>query len=241
MTEKSLINADFSFLDENYNRITDNIANAALKSGRKPEEVRLMAVTKTVNPIYINHVIGLGVGLIGENRVQELLGKIEFLNTENTDIHMIGHLQSNKVKKILGVVSMIESVDSGALAAEISRQTVMRGGKTDILLEINIGGEETKTGIAVDLLYAVTDEIAELPGVNIRGLMCMPPICKNETQARKYFEKTKIFYEDLSSRLKGKAELSVLSMGTSVDYIPAILEGANLVRIGSLLFGARKY
>lgn len=241
MMEKLSTDGDLSFLDENYKEIKENIAQAAKKSGRKPEDVRLMAVTKTVNPVNINHVLGLGADLIGENKVQELLGKLDFLNTDGIDMHIIGHLQSNKVRKIINIVSMIESVDSVSLAQEISRQAGLNGHSMDVLLEVNIGGEEAKTGIALDALSETAAEIAEMPGVNIKGLMCVPPICETVDEDRKYFEKTRLLYEDLSSALKDKADFSILSMGMSADYVPAILEGANLVRVGSALFGARRY
>lgn len=231
---------DFSYLDENYKRITDEINEAAIKSGRSPEDVRLMAVTKTLGPQPVNHMISLGARLIGENKVQELLGKLDYLNKDGLEMHIIGHLQSNKVRKIINTVSMIQSVDSISLIDEISRQAKLNNTSMEILLEVNIGEEEAKTGLPANELYECAFKAAETEGVILKGLMCVPPVC-DENQARKYFEKTRLLYEDTASALKGKAPLSVLSMGMSSDFVPAILEGATLVRVGSALFGQRRY
>ncbi len=232
---------DLSYLNENLREIKENMAEAAIKSGRHPEDITLMAVTKTVAPKYINHINSLGVRLIGENKVQELLSKTEFLDTDSIEMQIIGHLQSNKVRKIIDVVSMIQSVDSVSLAKEISRQAVSHNKSMDILIEINIGDEESKTGLQVDLLKETACEIAEMEGISIKGLMCVPPITDSAIEARHYFEKTRLLYEDTKSLLRNKQELSVLSMGMSSDYADAITEGATLVRVGSALFGARRY
>lgn len=240
MTENFLHNQDLSYLDENYKRISQQIAEAAVKSGRSPDDVRLMAVTKTLAPAPINYMTRLGVRLIGENKVQELLGKLEFLDTQGVEKHIIGHLQSNKVRKIIDVVSMIQSVDSPSLIDEISRQCTLHNKTMEILLEVNIGEEEAKTGLPVEMLQECAHKAAEAEGIVLKGLMCVPPVC-DENEARRYFEKTRRLYEDTASALKGKAELSVLSMGMSSDFVPAILEGATLVRVGSALFGQRRY
>lgn len=232
---------DLSFLTENYKEITEKIAASAVKSGRNPSDVRLMAVTKTVSPAHINHMISLGVGLIGENKVQELLGKLEFLTTDKTDIHIIGHLQSNKVRKIINTVSMIQSVDSISLIDEISRQAVNNNKTMDILLEVNIDSEDSKTGLSAESLIETAFRAAETKGIILKGLMSIPPICEDEKTARMYFEKTRRLYEDMKSALGGRADISVLSMGMSSDFEAAILEGSNLVRVGSSLFGARRY
>lgn len=240
MTEKLSSEFDFSYLDENYAEIKEKIANAAVLSGRRPEDIAFMAVTKTVSPQPINHAIGLGVKLIGENKVQELLSKLEFLNTDGVDVHIIGHLQTNKVRKIIGTVNMIESVDSVALAEEISKRCGIFGEKTDILLEVNIGNEESKTGFTFDETAERAFEISELENVNLRGFMAVPPICEGDT-VRRYFAKMNGLFLDVKAKLKGKAELDTLSLGMSADYEDAIKEGSTLVRIGSSLFGARRY
>ncbi len=241
MTRNCSIDEDLSFLNDNYSRVKENISEACIRSGRDVNEVRLMAVTKTVSPQYINHMLGQGIDLIGENKVQELLSKLEFLKTPLPEMHIIGHLQSNKVRKIIDKVSMIQSVDSLSLATEISRQAVLHEKQADILIEVNIGGEEAKTGLDVNKLFETAAEIAEMKNVNIKGLMCVPPICESDTEARRYFEKTGLLYEELKASLKDKCSLSVLSMGMSGDYVPAIYEGATLVRVGSALFGKRIY
>ncbi len=240
MTQSYLTDPSLSYLDENYKRITAEISEAAIKSGRSPDAVRLMAVTKTVSPLLINRMLSLGVDLMGENKVQELLSKLEFLESEGVEKHIIGHLQSNKVRKIINTVSMIQSVDSISLIDEISRQAKLNNTSMEILLEVNIGDEQSKTGLDASMLSEAAHYAAEAEGVVLRGIMCVPPIC-DEGEARKYFERTRRLYEDTAAELSGKAQLSVLSMGMSSDFVPAILEGATLVRVGSALFGARQY
>ena len=241
MKEKLSPDISFDYLDENYKEIKENIAEAAIKASRKPEDITLMAVTKTVQPVFINHVISLGAGLIGENKVQELLGKIEYLKTDNLDMHIIGHLQSNKVRKIIDVVSTIQSLDSISLAEEISKQAEKNSLIMKVLMEINIGNEESKTGFTAQECIERAFQIAEMPGIKLEGLMAVPPICDSESQARKYFEKMNTLYQDCKSKLASKTQFTTLSMGMSSDYVPAIMEGSNLVRVGSALFGARRY
>ncbi len=241
MTQNCSDNVDLSFLKDNLQRVRENISEALIKSGRHEGDVRLMAVTKTVSPMYINYMLEQGVDLIGENKVQELLSKLEFLNTPLPEMHIIGHLQSNKVRKIIDTVSMIQSVDSVSLASEISRQAELHNISADVLLEVNIGGEESKTGLSISSLGETAAEIAVMKGINVRGLMCVPPICESDTEARRYFEKTRRLFEDIKCSLEDKDSFCVLSMGMSGDYVPAIQEGATLVRVGSALFGRRVY
>ena len=146
MTETSSINERFLDIEENYKTITENIALAAARSGRRDEDIRFMAVTKTVAPVFINHALDLGVDLIGENKVQELLSKLDELSHKDVEKHLIGHLQSNKARKIVTAVSMIQSLDSVSLAKEISRQAGLNGLCMDVLLEVNVGAEASKTG-----------------------------------------------------------------------------------------------
>lgn len=240
MTEKLSTEFDFSYLDRNYAEIKERIAAAAAASGRQPEEIKLMAVTKTVEPPPINHMISLGVDLIGENKVQELLSKTDFLNTDGLQMHIIGHLQSNKVRKIIGIVSMIESVDSVELAREISKRSILAGTTTDILLEVNIGREEAKTGFDYDEALERASEISELENVRIRGFMAVPPICEGD-EVRKYFAKMNTLYMDSKSKLGNGSLIDTLSLGMSADFEDAIKEGSTLVRVGSALFGARRY
>ena len=239
MTEKLSTEAVFADIEANYAHIEQTLAAAAAASGRKREDVRFMAVTKTVQPVFINHALSLGIGLIGENKVQELLEKKEYL-TGSYEAHLIGHLQTNKVKKILNEVSMIESVDSLRLAEEISRQTATAGKAMDILLEVNIGSEESKTGILPQELPALAGQIAALPGVQVRGLMAVPPVADTEKERRAWFAAVREQYESLRQS-PGLNAMDVLSMGMSADYGEAVAEGATLVRVGSALFGSRRY
>ena len=236
-TEEAL---DLGYIDENYKYIKNAIAEAALKSGRQPEDVRFMAVTKTVQPFIVNRAIAAGVGLIGENKVQELLGKLDELRTDGLEMHIIGHLQSNKVRKIVTVVRMIQSVDSLSLAQEISRRATENGVTMDVLTEVNIGCEWSKTGFAYDEITERSLAVDQLPGVNVRGFMAIPPVCETEDEARGYFEKTRRLFED-AKPLFNKPDFDTLSMGMSADYAAAVLEGSTLVRVGSALFGRRRY
>lgn len=229
----------FKNIELNYAEIKEKIAVAAEKSGRKASDIRFMAVTKTVAPEYINHALSLGINLMGENKVQELLGKLEYLKTDGVDIHIIGHLQSNKVRKIIGLADMIESVDSLSLAYEISLRAENSDKTQDILLEVNIGGEESKTGLPLNELPAVFDEIMKIKNIRLRGFMAIPPASENPENARPYFSEMKKLFDEY--RAKSGEFFDTLSMGMSSDYAIAIEEGATLVRVGSSLFGARRY
>ena len=181
MTENCLndekIAAQMRDLEENLKEVRERIAQAAVKSGRRPEDITLLAATKTVSPQVINRAIELGIDHIGENRVQELMEKYDALNLSNCSCQFIGHLQTNKVKYLIGKVSLIQSVDSLKLASEISSQSLKKGAHTDLLIEVNIGGEESKSGVSPEKLPELFDQIAALPAVSIRGLMCIPPVC----------------------------------------------------------------
>ena len=225
---------------ENFKRIKANVEETAIRANRNPEEVRLMCVTKTVEAEYINPVLDLGADLIGENRVQEFLGKKDALHLQNVEKHLIGHLQSNKAKQIVGEVDMIESVDSIKLAKEISRQSVLKGVSTKILVEVNVGKEESKSGIFIEELPELLYQISELDNIKVKGLMTIPPICE-EKEARKYFSSMYKSFVDIKDKRIDNIDMEILSMGMSGDYESAILEGSNIVRVGSAIFGARKY
>ncbi len=225
--------------DENYSQITQNIARAAEKSGRKYEDITLLAATKTVDIAVINHAIESGVKVIGENRVQEFLSKYE--NYLPVTQHFIGHLQTNKVKDIIDKVSLIHSVDSYRLAEEISKQAVKRNITVDILLEINIGDEQSKSGFAFDEAVSAVQKIANLSNIKIKGLMAIPPICENPQQNRPYFAKMKKLFVDIDNKKIDNSSMDILSMGMSDDYEVAIEEGATMVRLGTALFGRRNY
>lgn len=241
MMERLSVEERFGNIEYNLKVINDRIAETALKSGRNPEDIRLMAVTKTVEPVFINHAIGCGVKLIGENKVQEFLSKKEYLRLEDCDAHLIGHLQTNKVKQILGEVSMIQSVDSIRLASEISKRCEQKGITTECLIEVNIGGEDNKTGLDLNLLTETVHEIAEMPYIKVKGLMTVPPICEEESELRKYFSKMHKIFIDIKDKKLDNIDMCILSMGMSSDYEEAILCGSNLVRVGSAIFGPRIY
>ena len=228
-------------VEENLRVIEERIASAAAQSGRKPEEIILLAASKTVPAEVVNHAIACGVRYIGENRVQELLGKYDALNRADCHVHLIGHLQTNKVRQVVGKVEMIESVDSVRLAWEIGRLSAERNLVTDVLLEVNIGREENKSGVLPEALDELLDETAEIDGVRVRGLMAIPPICESESEIRGYFSEMYKLFIDIKAKKLDNVFMDFLSMGMSGDYPQAILEGANLVRVGSALFGARDY
>lgn len=226
---------DFIKTEDSFKRITENIEKARLKAGRT-DEVRLMAVTKTVPYEKINFAASLGIDLLGENRVQEFLGKYEFYD-KNCEVHFIGGLQTNKVKYIIDKVTMIHSVDSEKLAAEIGKRAEGIGKTMDILIEVNIGKEESKGGVSTEALEDLVSYCQGLSGIRLRGFMAIPPPAAKGGNER-YFEAMKLIYEDY--RLKYK-DIDTLSMGMSGDYEQAVLYGSNIVRVGSALFGERNY
>ncbi|MBQ2693966.1 MAG: YggS family pyridoxal phosphate-dependent enzyme [Clostridia bacterium] len=234
-------NERFAAIEENLKYIREDIASAALASGRKPEEVSLMAVTKTVESRFINHAIKNGISLIGENKVQEFLLKEPELDLNNCKAHLIGHLQSNKVKKIVGRVETIQSVDTVSIAKEIGKRSVEAGVLTKILLEVNVGNEESKFGFMPSEVFEKACEIAEIDGVLIDGLMCVAPICEKDAEIRAVFSNMRRLFIDIGAKKIDNINMNTLSMGMSGDYKQAILEGANLVRVGSAIFGARIY
>ena len=233
----------FLSVEENLKEIRERISEAALKSGRAPEDVTLLAATKTVPVEVINHAIHLGVDHIGENRVQELLDKYDALDLSDCACHFIGHLQTNKVKYLVGRVGMIQSVDSMKLAKEISRLSVYQGLSTDILIEVNIGREENKSGVLPEALDELLDEISTLPSIRLRGLMAIPPVSDDLSQTMTYFSKMYEYYVDIKEKKSDnkRDHIDVLSMGMSADYAQAVECGATLVRVGSSIFGKRIY
>ncbi len=238
--EQELKQRFFDF-EENYKIIMHNIGEAAVKSGRNPEEIKLLAATKTVPHELIRYATEHGVTLIGENKAQELIIKYPYYQLPKEQIHFIGHLQTNKVQSIIDKVGMIQSVDSLKLAAEISKRSVALNLSTDILIEVNVGHEESKSGTSPEQLTDLIYQIAALPGVSIRGLMTIPPISEDFDQTRKFFSNIYAMSVDIREKNIDNVSMDILSMGMSGDYCQAILEGSNMVRIGSMLFGKRIY
>ena len=235
MTEK--LYTDF---DLNYRIIEENIEKAAKKSGRERKDIILLAATKTVAPELINHAIASGINYIGENRVQEFLSKENDLSTD-AHRHFIGHLQSNKAKDIVGKVEMIESVHSVKLAKLIGKLSEEKGIVTDILLEVNIGREENKSGFLKEELDAAIAEISKISGIRLRGLMTIPPVCEKNSDAIPFFEEMYKLFIDNRDKKIDNVSMEYLSMGMSSDYAEAIECGSNIVRIGTSLFGKRNY
>ncbi len=225
---------------ENYSAIEERVAAAAERSGRSRGDVTLVAVTKTHGTAEINEAIRAGASVIGENRVQEILEK-------QADVlpvtwHLIGHLQTNKVKAVIDKVSMIQSVDSLHLAREIDKRAGNAGIVMDILIEINSAMEESKSGIAGEDLYELAETIAETCGnLRIRGVMCIPPMAADPEEARPYFREAKRLFDGLRAMGIAGTRVDMLSMGMSGDFEVAIEEGSTMVRVGSSIFGARNY
>jgi|LSQX01.3.fsa_nt_gb pyridoxal phosphate enzyme (YggS family) len=232
-------------IEENLKQIRFNIEEACIKAGRDPREVTLLGVTKTVSPVYINAAIDAGLTAIGENRVQEFLGKRDEIKLDGIDVHLIGHLQTNKVSKIVGKVDMIESIDSLRLADAVSKASERAGIVTDVLVEVNIGREESKSGVMEEELEELASAIGELRGIRLRGLMTIPPILDTESEKRAIFAHVHKLFIDIRGKNidnvnMGSMPMDVLSMGMSSDYREAVMEGATIVRVGSALFGRRR-
>ena len=197
-------------VQDNYKKVLSDVKETAIKAGRNPDDVRLMAVTKTVESFYINKVLDLGADLIGENRVQEFLGKKDELHLNGVEKHLI-KISSKK---------------------EIT---------TNILLEVNVGKEESKSGIFLEGLNDLIAEVSEMENIKIKGLMTIPPICDSEAEVSKYFESMYQTFIDIKNKKINNVDMDILSMGMSHDYETAVKNGSNIVRVGSAIFGARKY
>lgn len=228
-------------VEYNYKKIEENICEAAVKSGRQRNDIIFLAATKTVCPEVINHAIDCGLRYIGENRVQELLTKYEEYNLKQCDLQFIGHLQTNKVRQIIDKVSLIQSVDSIKLASEVARQAKLHNKIQDILIEVNIGNEESKSGVSSENLEELLYNTSQTEGIKVRGLMTIPPICEEKSEIFKYFENMHRLFIDISGKKIDNISMDYLSMGMSDDYREAIECGANMVRVGSALFGKRIY
>ncbi len=227
---------EFKYILENYKEICYNVEEAKAKYRKNDEKVEIMAVTKTVPAEKINFAISQGVNLLGENRVQEYLSKKD-LYDKSADVHMIGHLQTNKVKYIINEVSMIQSVGSIKLANEINRLALKNNKTMDILIEVNIGAEDSKSGVIESELFTLVEEISLLENVKINGLMAIPPVGSGEY----VFDKMNNLFLSVREKSMPNVSMNILSMGMSGDYELAVKYGSNLVRIGTKLFGARKY
>ncbi len=225
---------------ENLNIVEQTVAASCKKAGRGREEVTLIAVSKTKPLSDLQEAYEAGVRDFGENKVQELIDKIPALPSD-IRWHMIGHLQRNKVKYIIGKVSMIHSVDSLRLAEEISKEAVRKDTAVDILIEVNAAGEESKYGVTLEEAPKLVRQIASLPGIHIKGLMTIAPFTENPEDNRSFFRKLMQLSVDIERKNIDNVDMAVLSMGMTGDYTVAIEEGATCVRVGTGIFGERHY
>lgn len=227
-------------LAENIAQVRRRIDAAALEVGRDPGEITLEAATKTQSADTVRAAIAAGITLCGENRVQELTEKLDAYAYDGARVHFIGHLQTNKVKFVVGRVDLIESIDSLRLLEAVSDYARRREKVQDVLLEVNIAGEESKGGFAPNEVLSAAEYAAKLPGVRLRGLMCIPPIAQDVGANRIFFHKTHQLYVDIRTKIvDNSVDITCLSMGMSRDYEDAVREGATLVRVGTGIFGPR--
>ena len=226
-------------LEENIRKVFDNMAQAAREAGRDPGEITLVAATKVQSDETIRAAIAAGVPICGENRVQEMTAHLETDAYAGAGLHFIGHLQTNKVKNVVGRVDMIESVGSVHLLEAIEKQAAKLDMVQDILLEVNIGGEESKSGIPPEQVEEVAGLTLTMPHVRLRGLMAIPPVA-GEDGNRGFFREMYQLYVDIKRKMvDNNGDINCLSMGMSGDYMEAIRQGATLVRVGTALFGPR--
>lgn len=219
--------------------VKERIAEAAYKVGRDPGGIRLVAVTKFVEAERIAPAFAAGVTEVGENRAQELVDKLDFFKANGQTVHFIGQLQLNKIKYLVGRADLIQSADRMEAFSEISRIAVKRGATQDTLVEVNIGAEPQKAGAAPNDLAELLHRISELPGICVKGLMCIPPAAEGEA-VRGYFKHMKELYTEYMGLDIPNVRMEILSMGMSGDYTIAVEEGATMVRVGSAIFGARQ-
>ena len=226
---------------QNVAEVHARIAQAAAKSGRTAEDITLVGVTKTIAPAEIAALLAAGVQTLGENKVQELLGKVDEPSLAGAEWHLIGHLQTNKVKYIADRVTLIHSVDSEKLAAEIDRRAEKIGRGMDVLVEINIADELSKHGVSARDAENVVREISRFRHVRVRGLMCVAPFAANSAENRALFEKMRKIFIDIQRKNYDNVYMDILSMGMTNDYEIAVEEGATMVRVGTGIFGSRIY
>lgn len=226
-------------ISDNLKRVKNRIAEAALQCGRQPESIRLVAVTKTVPVEKIREAREAGVDVFGENKVQEALEKIDRLGSEGIHWHFIGHLQKNKVRHVVGRFELIHSVDSVDLARLIHLKSVEQGGVAPILIQVNISGEASKSGVAPDELEPLLRTVSVLQGIRVEGLMTIPPFDPDPEKSRRFFSALRGLRDKIARLGIEGISLQELSMGMSHDFPIAIEEGATLVRVGTAIFGER--
>ena len=223
-------------IKNNLEIINGKIKKAALKASRNPQEIKLVAVTKTAAIEQIKEAISAGVKIIGENKVQEAKEKYQILSAD-IEWHLVGHLQTNKVKYAVEIFDLIHSVDSIKLAKEIDRRSLQFGMITNVLVEVNVSGEETKYGIKPEEVEPFLKEISEFSRTRVRGLMTIAPIAEDKEEVRPYFRKLRELFEKIKSKNIKNVKMDYLSMGMTEDFEVAVEEGANMIRIGRGIFG----
>ena len=226
---------------ENVAKILSDIEQAAIAAGRDPKEITLCAATKMNDADRVRQAIAAGVKCCGENKVQELTAKLADNAYAGADIHFIGHLQTNKVKQVVGKVSLIQSVDSKRLLEAIEKEAAKLGLVQDILLEINIGQEQSKSGLALEEVYDMLELVSKSAWVRVRGLMAIPPVCENPGDNNKFFAEMCNLSVDITAKKYDNVCMEILSMGMSDDYADAIAHGSTMIRVGTAIFGARNY
>ena len=226
---------------ENIAVIREKIAQAAIAAGRDPAEILLCAATKMNDSENVREAIAAGVDCCGENRVQELTKKYAENAYEGAPVHFIGHLQTNKVKQVVGKVDLIQSVDSLRLLEAIQQEAAKQSFVQNILIEINIGNEENKSGFHVDEIHTVCEKICEYPNICMKGLMAIPPICQNPKENHKFFQEMYNLAVDITAKKYDNVWVDILSMGMSDDFRDAIACGSTMIRIGTAIFGPRNY
>ena len=226
---------------ENVARIRAELTQASIAAGRNPNEIRLCAATKMNDADAVRQAIAAGVDCCGENRVQELTAKLAENAYEGAPVHFIGHLQTNKVKQVVGKVDLIQSVDSERLLREINKEAAKQGIIQDILLEVNIGEEASKSGFRAEDIPAVMEKIGEYSNVCMKGLMAIPPISQKDAENLKFFQKMFQLYVDFQIKINDNVKVDCLSMGMSGDFQNAIACGSTMIRVGTAIFGARDY
>ncbi|HQA58134.1 MAG TPA: YggS family pyridoxal phosphate-dependent enzyme [Acetivibrio sp.] len=228
------------FIKRNLDSVMERIEKAAQRSGRNARDIKLIAVTKTVEPEKILRIIDEGILDLGENRVQELTGKYDIIDRK-CNWHLIGHLQTNKVKYIIDKVKLIHSVDRLELAQEINKRAQSHGITVDVLVQVNVSGEESKFGVALEEAREMVEKMCAFSNIRIRGFMTMAPFAENPESIRYVFSKLRDFSIDIRKENLDNNNMDILSMGMSNDFEVAIEEGSNMVRIGTALFGKRIY
>ena len=226
---------------ENVAYIRKQINEAAIAAGRDPKEILLCAATKMNNTENVKAAIAAGVDCCGENRVQELTKKLSENSYEGKPVHFIGHLQTNKVRQVVGKVDLIQSVDSLRLLDAIQKEAAKQAICQDILLEVNIGGEESKTGFTMEEIYSLMPQMAVFPNVRVQGFMAIPPICQNPGENDKFFQEMYNLSVDITAKKYDNVWVRFLSMGMSDDFKDAIACGSTMIRVGTAIFGARDY